>query len=209
MQQRTKRTRSLTGTRQRIVDIVRRAPKTAREISAELGITYHAVRQHLLALEHDGVIRVTGVRGTTRPANVYDIVPDAESALSSAYVPFVSHLTKVLVERLPERQVSGIMRDVGRRLAGSFQRPQGTLRERTLAASAVLHELGSPNEVGGRGRMLTIRSAGCVLAEAIHGRPEVCQAMASFLGELLQADVRQRCDRSQRPRCCFEIQAAS
>lgn len=209
MQQRHERTRTLTGTRQRIVDIVRRAPRTAREIAAELAITYHAVRQHILALEHEGVIRVSGVRGTTRPASVYDIAPGAESALSTAYAPFASHLTRVLAERLPARRVRVIMNEVGRRFAGSFQRPQGPLRERALAAAAILQDLGAPNEVSGRGRTLTIRSSGCVLAEAVHDRPDVCESMASFLGELLQAGVRQRCDRTQRPRCCFEIQSAT
>jgi predicted ArsR family transcriptional regulator len=182
---------------------------TAREIAVKLGMTYHAVRLHVVALERDGIIHATGVRGATRPAAVYDVRASAESTLSRAYVPFAAHLTRVLAERLPERQLGVIMRDVGRRLASAFPRPQGTLRERTLAASLVLQDLGAPNEVVGRGQLLTIRSAGCVLSEAINGRPEVCQAMASFLGELLGADVRQRCDRGERPRCCFEIRRAS
>ncbi|MGQ0641186.1 MAG: helix-turn-helix transcriptional regulator [Gemmatimonadaceae bacterium] len=208
MAQRPKRTRSLTGTRGRIVDLIRRTPLTAREIAEELGLTYHAVRQHVLILARDGVIRVNSVRGTTRPASVYEVAPDVESTLSRAYVPFASHLTRVLSERLPERQFGSIMREVGHGLAAPLSPLQGTLRERALAASALLLDLGSPNEVGTRGRSLTIKSSGCLLAEAIHGRPEVCQTMAVFLGDLLAADVRQRCDRGERPRCCFEIRRA-
>jgi len=209
MTQRPQRTRSLAKTRTRIVELIRRSPMTAREIAAQLDMTYHAIRLHVVTLERDGVIQVAGARGATRPAHVYDIKPGGDSALSRAYVPFVAHLTRVLAERLPERQLGAIMRDVGRSLATSFPRARGTLHERALAASAVLQDLGAPNEISRHGRTLSIRSAACMLGEAVHGRPEVCQAMATFLGEILDANVRQCCDRGERPRCCFEIRRAS
>jgi len=50
-----------------------------------------------------------------------------------------------------------------------------------------------------------IRGYGCLLAEAIHGRREVCRAMESFLAELVEAPVNECCQRGERPRCCFEI----
>jgi len=208
MTSREKRTRSPEGTKRRIVELIRRAPMTAREIAARLSLTYHAVRLHLLALVGDGTLRVVAERGATRPASVYDMAPGAEAGLSRAYAPFASHLTGVLVERLPKRQLDRIMRDVGQRLASSFPRPAGSLRERAAAASTLLHELGAPNEV--RSEPLRIQSSSCLLAQAIHGQPAVCQAMAAFLGEYLQANVTERCDRSDaRPRCCFEIRRAS
>ncbi|MEW5917963.1 MAG: hypothetical protein AB1762_16285 [Gemmatimonadota bacterium] len=209
MAQRSQRPRQRTVTSDRVVDLIRRAPMTAREVAAELGMTYHAVRLHLLALERDGVIHVTATRGQTRPASVYAIAPGVESSLSRAYVPFVAHLTRVLGDRLAERQLSAIMRDVGKRMAGGLERPKGSLRERVAAASALLQDLGSPNEMVAKGGIFTIRSSGCVLAEAVHGRREVCLALESFLADYLGADVRQRCERDGRPCCRFEIQRAS
>lgn len=203
-----KRMASLAGTRARIVDVVRRSPSTATEIAAELGMTYHAVRPHVLALQRDAVLRVGGQRGTTRPATIYEVGREADAALSQAYVPYAAHLTRVLSERLPRRQVAAIMRDVGRRLAGSLPRSRGTLRERVMAASAILHELGAPNEVENQAATFRIRGFGCLLAEAVHGEPAVCRAMESLLGELLDADVQEHCERGSRPRCCFEIKRA-
>jgi len=204
-----KRTRSPQRTKRRVVELIRRSPMTAGEIAARLSLTYHAVRLHLLALERDGTIRVISERGATRPASVYDMAPGAEAGLSRAYAPFASHLTSVLADRLPKRQLDRIMRDVGQRLASSFPRPAGSLRERAAAASTLLQELGAPNEV--RGEPLRIQSSSCLLAEAVHGQPAVCQAMAAFLAEYLQANVTERCERSDvtRPRCCFEIRRAS
>jgi predicted ArsR family transcriptional regulator len=209
MTSREKRTRSPEGTKRRIVELIRRSPMTAPEIASRLSLTYHAVRLHLLALERDGTVRVVAERGATRPASVFDVAPGVEAGLSRAYVPFASHLTRVLTERLPKRQLDRIMRDVGQRLASSFPRPAGSLRERAAAASTLLHELGAPNEV--RIEPLRIQSSGCLLAEAVQGQSTACQAMAAFLGEFLHADVREHCDRSDitRPRCCFEIRRAS
>ncbi|MGH7695315.1 MAG: helix-turn-helix transcriptional regulator, partial [Gemmatimonadaceae bacterium] len=142
MSSKSLRRRSLTGTRARILDLIRRTPMTAREIAAKLSLTYHAVRLHLLTLERDGTIRVIAERGATRPASVYDIAPGVEAGLSRAYAPFASHLTSVLADRLPKAQIDRIMRDVGQRLAASFPRPAGSLRERAAAASTLLQELG-------------------------------------------------------------------
>lgn len=200
--------RPLAGTRARIVDLIRRAPLTAREIAADLGMTYHAVRLHLIELQREGTLRVVAQRGSTRPASVYDLALGVEARLSRAYAPFAAHLTSVLADRVPRRRISGIMRDVGRRMAASFTSPRGTLRQRAMAASTLLRELGAANEVV-QGRPLKIRSAGCLLADAVHGRPDVCIAMAAFLSEVIDADVRQCCERSGRPRCCFELRRAS
>ena len=200
---------SLTGTRARIVDILRRSPATASEIAERLQLTYNAVRPHLTALERDGLIRTGGERrGETRPAMVYELAPGADAALSRAYVPFASHLVRVLGERLPERDLDDIMREVGRRLAAEWPRPRGGVRERVEAASALLHELGAPNEVEAHNGLLRIRGFNCLLAEAIHGRAEICHAMESLLQELLEAPTRECCNRGPRPRCCFEVTAS-
>ena len=196
------------GTRARIVDVVRRSAATATEIADQLGMTYHAVRPHLLALQRDGLLRAAGSRGSTRPATIYEVGPEVAASLSQAYVPYASHLTGVLSERLPKRQLTAIMRDVGRRLAANLPRSRGTLRERVVAASAALHELGGPNEVEGQGSTFRIRGSGCPLAEAVQREPAVCRAMEGLLTELPDADVQERCDRTGRPQCCFEIKRA-
>jgi len=201
---------SLAGTRGRIVDIVRRSPTTATEIAARLELTYNAVRAHLAALERDGLVRSSGVRrGVTRPAVVYELAPDVDDVLSRAYMPFASHLVRVLGERVPERDLDAVMREVGRRVAREWPRPRGPLMERVDAASALLQELGAPNEVERTNGTVRIRGFGCLLAAAIQGRPQVCHVMESLLEEFLGTAVRECCDRGERPRCCFEIHDAA
>jgi predicted ArsR family transcriptional regulator len=201
---------ALTGTRSRIIDLLRRAPTTAGDIAAALGLTYHAVRPHLAALERDGLVRSGGVRRSgTRPAAIYELAPGVDAALSRAYVPFASHLVRLLGERLAERELDELMREVGRRLATEWPRLRGAPVERVEAAAALLQELGSPNEVVIDDGIATIRGFGCLLAEAIHGRAEICHVMESLLQELVGVPVRECCDRGESPRCCFEIGVAA
>ena len=197
---------SLKGTREQIVNLLRRSSLTANEIAAKLGLTHNAVRGHLAALEREGLVREGGLqRSASRPAVVYELVPGAEAVFSKAYIPFVAHLVRVLQERLPSGELDEVMHTVGRRLAAEWPRLRGDLPQRVEAASVLLEELGALNEVDRLDGGFVIRGYGCLLAEAVHGRPEVCRAMESVLGELLEVPVRECCERGERPRCCFEI----
>jgi predicted ArsR family transcriptional regulator len=196
------------GTRGRIIDLLRRSSLTANELAVRLGLTHNAVRGHLAALEREGFIREAGSRrGKTRPAAIYELVPDAEAGLSRAYIPFVAQLVRVLQEQLRPAKLDEVMRAVGRGLATNWPRMHGSLAERVEGASMLLEELGAPNDVERLDGGFVIRNhSSCMLAQAVHGRPEVCRAIESLLNELLDVPVRECCERSaERPRCCFEI----
>ena len=198
---------TLAGTRGRIIDLIRRTRPSATEIAQRLDLTYNAVRAHLAALERDGLIRRAGLRrGETRPSTVYELAPGVDDALSRAYMPFASHLMRALGDRLPDPDLTDLMKDVGRRLAAEMPRPGGSVADRVDAASALLQELGAPNEIERTDARLRIRGFGCLLAAAVHGKPHVCHAMETLLREIVGAPVRECCDRSATPRCCFDIE---
>lgn len=205
---RPSRPASLKGTRGQIIDFLRRSGLTASELAERLGLTHNGVRGHLAVLQREGLVREGGSRRSgTRPAVVYELVPEAEAGFSKAYIPFVAQLVRVLQERLRPAELDDVMRTVGRGLAADWPRVHGSLAKRVEGASALLEELGAPNEVERMDGGFVIRGYSvCMLAQAVHGRPEVCRAMESLMGELLEVPVRECCERSeQRPRCCFEI----
>ena len=198
--------RRLPNTRSRVVDLLRRQPLTANEIATRLGLTHNAVRSHLAALVHEGLVREAGLQpSASRPAVLYEVVTGADGIFSRAYIPFVAHLVRVLGERLPQAQLDDLMHTVGHRIAADWPRLRGDLEARVRAASSLLEDLGGLNQVERENGGWVIRGHGCLLAEATHGRPEVCRAMESFLAELVEAPVHECCDRGDRPRCCFEI----
>ena len=198
------------ATRRHIIELLRREPLTIRDVADRLELTASGVRVHMRALERQGLVQQAGVsRGLNRPAAIYALAPAVDALLCSAYVPFVANLLGTLDEELPDDVVAALMHRAGRRLAASFGRPAGTLLERAEAVSGLLNGLGALTEVeveaeAGAGR-LSISGADCPLAKAVQDSPGVCRAMESFVAELVQADVHECCDRSGRPRCCFEI----
>lgn len=174
----------------------------------KLGLTHNAVRGHLAVLLRDNLVREGSMRpSATRPAVEYELVPRADSVLSTAYIPFVAQLLRVLGERMPQAELDELMQTVGRRLGSEWPRPRGDLGDRVHAVTSLLEELGSLTTTERSDGGYVIRGYGCSLGEAVHGRPEVCLAMESLIAHLVEAPVTECCERGEHPRCCFEILA--
>ena len=199
----------LDTSRGRIVTLLQRGALTVDDIAAALSLTANAVRSQLTAMERDGLVTRVGQRpGTTRPFHVFELTPEVEQLLSKAYVPLLMQLVQVFSNALPAEQVDALMREAGKGLANELpaaKRRPGSLHARVLAASELLNtELGAVTHVERNGGFV-IRGVGCPLAALTGKHPAVCRAMESLLTELLDAEVRECCDREARPRCCFEI----
>jgi predicted ArsR family transcriptional regulator len=195
------------STRGRIVSLLRRASLTVDQLANALGLTDNAVRAHLATLERDGLVeqRVAKRGGVGKPAFTYQVTPEAEPLFSRAYVPVLAKLLDVLSEQMPRHELDALMRSVGKRLAAERGTPSGTPRERAQAAAAFLTELGGVAELEERSGTLAIRGFSCPLGAAVQNHPEVCGAVEALLSELVGLPVRERCERGERARCCFEI----
>jgi predicted ArsR family transcriptional regulator len=200
----------LDSSRGRIVTLLRGSGGlTADDIASKLGLTRSAVRAQLTGMERDGLVRRAGQRpGTTRPSHVFELTHEVEQLLSSAYIPLLTNLIDTFADGLPTNQVETILRQAGKRLAGELslgKRPAGNLGSRVAMASEMLNEqLGALTHVEGNGGY-TIRGVGCPLAALTGKHPGVCLAIESLIAEVLRVPIRECCDRSERPKCCFEI----
>jgi predicted ArsR family transcriptional regulator len=204
--------RFLDSTRGRILALLRTRPRTVEELRTELGLTDNAVRPHLVGLERDGMIRQAGARrgeGAGKPAVLFELNPDAEPLMSRAYAPVLGALLEVLTETLPEREARKVLRETGRRLAATVGgRAPGDIQARARAAAAVLTALGGVVEVEARRGGATIRGSACPLASAVTRSPHICHAIETLVGDVAGAKATECCDRSGRPRCCFELKSA-
>lgn len=204
--------RFLESTRGRILSLLRVGPHTVEELRSELQLTDNAVRPHLVALERDGLIRQVGTRrgeGAGKPAVLYEMTNEAEPLLSRAYAPVLAALLEVLAEQLPPREARKVLRSTGQRLAeGVGGRASGDLHARAHAAAAVLTALGGSVEVEERRGSAMIRGVACPLAMAVGRNPQVCHAVETLVGEVAGANATECCDRTGRPRCCFDLKSA-
>jgi predicted ArsR family transcriptional regulator len=200
------------STRGRVVTLLRRAGFTVDELARELGLTNNGVRAHLATLERDGIVRQSGVvrseSGAGKPAYVYELTPEAEDLFPKAYEPILHRLLDVQAEQLEADESEALLRSVGRLMAKERIVPSDGARARLEAAVEVLNELGGLAELEEHDGGFVIRGYSCPLAGVTPDHPEVCRMAETLIAELADVPVHERCDRGERPRCCFEIASA-
>lgn len=200
----------LDSSRGRIVTLLRGSGgMTADDIASRLRLTRSAIRAQLTGMERDGVVHRTGQRpGPTRPSHLFELTAEVEQLLSTAYIPLLTSLIDTFADALPAKEVETILRQAGKRLAGELSRghrPAGNLGARVAAVSEMMNDqLGALTHVE-RKDGYAIRGKGCPLAALTGKHPGVCLAIESLIVDVLRVPVRECCDRTERPKCCFEI----
>jgi predicted ArsR family transcriptional regulator len=198
------------STRGRIVMLLRRSGRTVEELANSQGLTDNGVRAHLAVLERDGIVRQRGsVRrgsGGGKPAYLYELTPEAEELFPKAYEPTLRRLLEVLAERMGPEDTDALLTAVGRGLVEGKTIPtDGTTRARLEAAVGVLNELGGLAQLEERDGAYLIQGYSCPLAALTPEHPEVCRMAETMLTEVAGVSVYERCERGERPRCCFEV----
>lgn len=196
------------STRGRIVSLLREGSRTVNELASKLELTDNAVRAHLLSLERDGLIRQSGVqRGPRKPHFAYELTAEAERLFPKAYDALLNQLITTLKGRLPPAALEDVLREVGRSLAARHAsgHTPADLEGRVQNASEVLKAIGGSPSVESVGGRLVIRSGGCPLSAAVVEHPEVCELAEALVAEIIGVPVRERCDRGESPKCCFEV----
>ena len=198
----------LDTSRGRVLTLLQQGGMTVEDLASKLGVTRNAVREHLIRMERDGLVERAGQRrGVTRPSKIFVLTPAVDQFFSRAYVPFLAELVRVLSDHLPAGQVHTLMRQVGKGLADELaprNRPSGRRARVVLASSLMDQHLGTVTRVEANGSYV-IRGVACPLAAVTGKHRSVCRAIESLVERVVAAPVRECCDRTGRPRCCFEI----
>jgi len=195
-----------TGSRGRIVSLLAAGRRTVEDLAGTLGITKNAVRAQLALLEREGLVEAQGeVKGSRRPAVLYGVREGADVHFSKAYPLVLSRLVRALSERMQPSQIETVMRDVGRGIAETAPRQEGTARERVDGAVKFLSSLGSLAEVSEERGRLVIKGHGCPISMAVDADVRSCKAMEALIAHLTGLPVTERCDHGARPSCRFEI----
>ena len=196
------------ATRGRLLALLREGKWTVDDLAARLRLTDNAVRFHLSSLEAAGTVRKDGVlrkEGAGKPAELYMLTPDAEESFSRAYAPVLAASVAELRETMSTTQLVAFLMRVGRRLAKSVPSQSGSLPHRVNGAAELLNALGGVTTVEKSGSTFHIIGRACPLSRAVEADHCVCAAVTALVAEVVDADVTERCDRSGRPRCHFEI----
>ena len=195
------------STRGQIVTMLRASPCTVEELAGKLDLTDNAIRAHLLTLERDGLVRQSGLRrGPRKPHFTYALTPEADSLFPKAYDTLLNQLIAVLKTRLNPEEIEEVLREVGRAVAsGAPGGEEADLEKRVHTAVRVLETIGGATEIEHDDDKIVIRGHGCPLAAAVSVHPEVCRLAETLVAEIVKVPVKEHCDRSESPKCRFEI----
>ncbi|HEY1352563.1 MAG TPA: ArsR family transcriptional regulator [Ktedonobacteraceae bacterium] len=198
------------STRGRIVLLLRRASATVDELARALHLTDNAVRAHLATLERDGLVCQAGVRrGSSKPAQIYDLTPEAEQIFPKAYGPVLRSLLDALAVSLSPTQLIEVIQCAGQRLAAQWSIPSEELRARLRSTIDIFNQLGGLTDVEEFPESVVIRSATCPLAAIAPDHPEVCRLTQAFLSSIIGLSVEEHCARDPAATCFFILRKES
>lgn len=207
------------SSRDEVLALLRRGARTAAELSEAIRISPQAVRDQLRALEAEGFVAVRGLRRDTggKPAREYRLTAAGEETFRKSYAALLRHLIGAIHERLSPAAERSLLEATARRAAleaagpalpeaaSAADLPEGEIRRRLERAVAVLDGLGGAARVEGPGETWRIASDGCPLSAVVREVPHACGLAEALVQVLSGLEVREVCDRSDRPRCGFEL----
>ncbi|HEX8175518.1 MAG TPA: ArsR family transcriptional regulator [Pyrinomonadaceae bacterium] len=196
------------STRGQVVGMLRGRVCTVDELAGELGLTNNAVRAHLATLERDGLVEQKGIRRSFRkPHYTYSLTTEAEHLFPKAYDALFNQLVTVLKGRLEHDALELVLREVGSSLAASHSSNNKTddFDRRMRSAIKALEALGGSPRIEEHEEKVLIKSGSCPLGAAVVEHPEVCQLAEALVSQIIGRPVKERCEREEPPRCCFEL----
>jgi predicted ArsR family transcriptional regulator len=194
------------STRGKIVLLLRITDRTVDELSKEIGVTDNAVRAHLLSLERDGLVFQNGVtKGFRKPHFSYSLSPAAESLFPKPFDSLFTETVGVLKKQFSAKKVEQILRQIGSELARPYRSAGKTsLDARLEIALRALTDIGGVATISRNGKTV-IKGKSCPLAESVVSHKEVCKLAESLVGEIVETEVTEICERTGTPKCRFEI----
>jgi predicted ArsR family transcriptional regulator len=166
------------------------AGMTVEQLAQGLAVTRTAVRQHLTALERDGLVERGATQPTGgRPEQLYRLTAKGQEIFPRRYSWFAELLLQLLESRLGTEALAEQLAEIGTKVAATLPPPaQDTQEARIAALAGIMRELGydaRPQEnADGLPRIV---ASNCVFHHLAARFPEVCQLdlalLAQYVGE--------------------------
>ncbi|MFC5695866.1 helix-turn-helix transcriptional regulator [Pseudomonas sp. GCM10022186] len=174
------------------------------DLASQLAVTRTAIRQHLAALERDGLI----LRGETRPTGrrpeqLYQLSPRGRELFPRQYQLLANLLIGEIASLIGEDALRRLMRGLGQRLAADLERD--SVDEGRIAEH--MNQAGYEAEVFFRsGGEPEIVAHNCVFHHLAAAHPEVCELDLALIGTLGGGEVEHlECMVRQGQVCRFRV----
>ncbi len=194
-----------------LVELKCGAGLTARDLADRLGMSNNAVRHHLKELEVDGLItHRREQRGVGAPVFIHVLTPAAEKLFPRRYEDL---MTRALEHLADSEGRHAVVRLVEERYAALAARIREELRaapaaERLAVVARLLADDGYMAQWEDTGGALVLKEHNCAIRAVAERFPEVCEAEARFLQDVLGVGVERRLHILDGCRACeYDIDA--
>lgn len=202
--------RWVTGTRGRILSLLRADSTTVSDLAGTVGISDNAVRTHLTSLQRDGLVEEAGTAregSVGKPAQLFRVTEHGEEVFPKAYAAVLGQVLRVVAEEDGEEGLVALLEKVGRRV-GHTSSPDAGTEERVESTAQLLRGLGGDIEIvpepDGRWRL---EGRGCPLSAVVRDQAVACTLIEALIAEATGRAVTQCCRHGDRPRCSFRVEA--
>lgn len=149
-------------------------------IGAALGISRNAVRQHLAALERDGIV----VRGDTRPTGrrpeqLYVLTPQGRELFPRRYDAFADLLIEEVAQSGGPEALSRLMTRMGEKAAQDARLDAAPLPEQARRLAVVMLDAGYEAEAEAEAAEVVAHN--CVFHHLAERYPQVCDFDLAFM----------------------------
>ena len=175
-------------TREKLVSLLHRSKDGVgvEALARSLGVTITAVRQHLVALERDGVVgRGDTVPSGGRPQQLYVLTAEGRETFPRQYSWFSDVLIARMKDDLGPEKLKKTLRILGQDAAAPGT---GTLKERAAQLVSTMQTLGYDATLD----ELEVSAHNCVFHKLAEKHPEVCSFDLGLIETVADADVDQR-----------------
>jgi DeoR family suf operon transcriptional repressor len=175
-----------------LVALKRSQPLSVRELAQKHRVSANAIRRHLKELEAERLIAYAREqRGMGAPTFAYRLTPGGEALFPKRYAEQLTDVLTYLEQRGGREEVRRFFTERFQAQAHTLlARLQGSsFQERLEAVVNLLREQGFMAEWSMDGGILRIAEHNCAVQAVAEKYPELCEAEADFLREILQADV--------------------
>lgn len=166
---------------------------TVDELSKGLKITRNAVRQHLAALESDGLVALGPTRPSGgRPQQLYALTEKGKEVFPRHYSWFAQLVIEAIKREHGAEGVRERLGEIGAGVAAQLrsQSPRLETREQKVEKLAeVMDQLGYNAKTTAAGKAPVIEADNCVFHELAIKNPEVCQFDLAMMGTFTDSTV--------------------
>jgi DeoR family suf operon transcriptional repressor len=176
-----------------VMELKRSGTVTAKGIAERLGLSLNAVRHHVKELEAAGLVGYEREnRGVGAPAFIYRLTPAGEALFPRRYEDAVGRLLDYVVAREGRAAAVDVLESRYKELALRLRSAlaEASPEERVTIVTRALAEEGYMPEIrSGKASGMQLVEHNCPIQQVAERFPEVCEAEARFLEEVLEAEV--------------------